>query len=289
MNPYRKFVRQTVENLENAKNIPLGKIDFSTFSPRKPNAPIGMIFAPHPDDECISGGLPLRLFRQNDFRIVNIPVTLGSNFERRFERKNELENACRYLGFEVEFADENGFEQITPEGKEKNPQNWNSAVKKTAALIEKFQPKVLFFPHRYDRHPTHCGTNLLVLDALKKMPGDFSCVTIENEFWQAMETPNCLVELDEKIVSDLIVALTFHIGEVERNPYHLTFPSWLIDNVRRGSEIIGSAGAESQNFMFGVLHKISHFKNGELQPMFENGEFLSMESDLAKTFNSSKI
>jgi LmbE family N-acetylglucosaminyl deacetylase len=286
MNPFQSFVRETVGNLKTAEHIPLGGSDFPQLKPREKNAPVAMIFAPHPDDECISGGLPLRLFRQNGFRIINVPVTLGSNIERQNERTKELKNACRYLGFEVEFATENGFEEITPESRQENPKNWNFAVEKTAELIEKFQPKILFFPHQYDRHPTHCGTNLLVLDALKKMSENFSCFAVENEFWQAMETPNCLVELDEEIVSDLIAALSFHVGEVERNPYHLTFPSWLIDNVRRGSEIVGKAGAESQNFTFGVLHKTSLFKNGELQPMFENGEFISMQSDLSLIFQT---
>jgi LmbE family N-acetylglucosaminyl deacetylase len=289
MNLYKDFVRATVENLENAKKIPLGAVKMPLIIPRKPDAPVGMIFAPHPDDECISGGLPLRLFRENGFRIINIPVTLGSHPARRAERTKELENACRYLGFEIEFAQNGGFEHITPEARQANPQNWDFAIEKTCELIEKFQPKILFFPHERDRHPAHCGTNLLVLDALEKMPGDFTCVTVENEFWQALDAPNCLVELGEEIVSDLINALTFHTGEVERNPYHLTFPSWLIDNVRRGSEIIAKPGADSQNFTFGALHKISLYKNGALSPLFSGGAFLSMKKDLSPIFKVSKL
>jgi hypothetical protein len=119
------------------------------------------------------------------------------------------------------------------------------------------------------------------------MSENFSCITVENEFWQALENPNCLIELDEEIVSDLINALTFHVGEVSRNPYHITLPSWLIDNVRRGSEIVGKTGADAQNFNFGVLHKVSLFKNGQLNLMFQNGEFLSMKSDLSVIFKSS--
>ena len=280
MRTFAEFVRATVENLESAGKIPLGRSSFPHHEPRSSGAPAGLIFSPHPDDECISGGLPLRLFRQQGFRIVNVPVTLGSDTARRGARRRELENACRFLGFEIEFPNSGSFETITPEFRRSDSINWNLAVDKTAELIGNFEPKIVFTPHRNDRHPAHCGTNLLVIDALRKMPQDFSCIIVENEYWQAMETPNCLVELDEKTVSDLIAALTFHAGEVERNPYHLTFPSWLIDNVRRGSEIVGKAGAESQNFTFGILHKISIFKNGELTPKFENGAFLSMESDL---------
>jgi N-acetylglucosamine malate deacetylase 1 len=229
----------------------------------------------------------LRLYRETGFRIINVPITFGSDLARRDGRRKELENACQYLGFEIEIPVPEGFENIKPEAREHDSENWNFAVNRIVELISELKPQVIFFPHRYDRHPTHCGTNLLVLDALNKMPEGFSCITVENEFWQAMEIPNCLVELSDEIVSDLICALSLHVGEVERNPYHVTFPSWLIDSVRRGSEIVGKAGSNSQDFTFGVLHKISLFKGGELSPMFENGEFISMKSDLLTCLESS--
>ncbi len=276
MNNFKEFVKDTAEVLRNSQDIPLGALEFPPVIPRGSDAPVGMIFSPHPDDECINGGLALRLFRESGFRIINVPITLGSDLERRAARRIELENACRYLGFGVMFPAENGFENITPKAREDDREKWRFAVSKIFDLINRLKPKVLFFPHANDRHPTHCATNLLVLDALQKMPNDFLCITAESEFWQAMEKPDCLIELSEEIVGDLVSALSFHVGEVSRNPYHLTFPSWLIDNVRRGSEIVGEAGSESQNFLFGVLHKISIFKDGALQPMFEQGKFLSM-------------
>ncbi len=279
MNPFKEFIRKTVENLEKAKEIPLGSCEFPQRNSPEPNAPVGMIFSPHPDDECINGGLPLRLHREAGFRVVNVPVTLGSDLARRIGRRKELENACRSLGFEIEFPVPEGFENIYPVSRENDEENWKFAVNRIVELITELKPQMIFFPHRFDHHPTHCGTNLLVLDALNKMPQGFSCITVENEFWQAMESPNCLVELSEEIVSDLIAGLSFHVGEVERNPYHVTFPSWLIDNVRRGSEIVGEAGSNSQDFTFGVLHNISLLENGDLTPMFSNGEFISTKSD----------
>ena len=47
-----------------------------------------LVFSPHPDDECLTGALPLRLHREN-WQIVNIAVSLGStaNVARR-EKKN---------------------------------------------------------------------------------------------------------------------------------------------------------------------------------------------------------
>ncbi len=46
------------------------------------NAPVVMIFAPHPDDECIIGALPLRLGREAGFKVVNVAVSQGSSLKR---------------------------------------------------------------------------------------------------------------------------------------------------------------------------------------------------------------
>jgi LmbE family N-acetylglucosaminyl deacetylase len=37
-----------------------------------------LIFSPHPDDECIIGGLALRLLREAKWNVINVAVTLGS-------------------------------------------------------------------------------------------------------------------------------------------------------------------------------------------------------------------
>ena len=46
-----------------------------------------LVLAPHPDDESITGLLPLRLREECAFEIWVLPVTLGSRPERRAERK----------------------------------------------------------------------------------------------------------------------------------------------------------------------------------------------------------
>ncbi len=42
-----------------------------------------MLFPPHPDDECVNGGLALRLLREAGMRVITVVVTLGSKLERR--------------------------------------------------------------------------------------------------------------------------------------------------------------------------------------------------------------
>ena len=60
-----------------------------------------------------------------------------------------------------------------------------------------------------------------------------------NRILGPMESPNLMVEISASELGDLITALTFHVGEVKRNPYHLSLPAWMMDNVRRGGEWSG--------------------------------------------------
>ena len=50
---------------------------------------LGLILAPHPDDECITGLLPLRLQEEAGFTICAVPVTLGSHRARQAARRKE--------------------------------------------------------------------------------------------------------------------------------------------------------------------------------------------------------
>ncbi|HCB97268.1 MAG TPA: PIG-L family deacetylase, partial [Verrucomicrobiales bacterium] len=62
-----------------------------------PDAPKALIFSPHPDDECIIAGLPLRLLKQSRFQVINVAVTQGSNRDRQAARLEELRAACHYM------------------------------------------------------------------------------------------------------------------------------------------------------------------------------------------------
>ena len=48
-----------------------------------------------------------------------------------------------------------------------------------------------------------------------------------------------MVESSADEVGEMMAALSFHVGEVLRNPYHLLVPAWMQDNVRGGSELVG--------------------------------------------------
>jgi hypothetical protein len=194
----------------------------------------------------------------------------------------ELKNACGFLGFELEMAAPNGLEKINPETHTKNPAHWKAAVKIIAASLAKHQPRAIFFPHELDWNLTHIGTHLLVMDAMKTLPKDFETTIVETEFWGQMPSPNLLVESGVNDVTDLVAALSFHAGEVRRNPYHLRLPAWLQDNVRRGAERVGGQGAAAPDFTFATLYRVRRWKNGGVKNVFSGGRKIgAQESPLA--------
>ena len=54
-----------------------------------------------------------------------------------------------------------------------------------------------------------------------------------------MPVPNLMIASTVDDVAELVAALSLHAGEVRRNPYHRRLPAWMIDNVRRGAELLG--------------------------------------------------
>jgi len=178
----------------------------------------------------------LRLLREAKWNVINVAVTLGGRKERRAARLRELTDACDFLGFGLAMAD---WEDINPVARRENHLNWRAAVKTVAEILAEQRPRVIFLPHERDGHGTHIGTHFLVLDALKTLPAGFKCYVVETEFWGQMAGPNLLVESGIEDVGDLVTALACHAGEVRRNPYHARLPAWMMDNVRRGTELVG--------------------------------------------------
>src|ERR1700756_233570 len=99
MNPYYHLVSEYARFLKEGRSYPLG--NFTPTARPKPasDAPRVLIFSPHPDDECIIGGLALRLMREGGMSVINVAVTQGSKKERQSARFGELKEACYYLGF----------------------------------------------------------------------------------------------------------------------------------------------------------------------------------------------
>ena len=268
MNPYLKFVEQIENSFVAARKLPPGEIKSPARTSLPPDAQKVLLFSPHPDDECITGLLPLRLMREVGMRIINVPVTYGSSKERQAGRAEELKNACKFLGWDI--LPRSGFH-----GLEKGD---------VIEILKVEQPSVIFVPHSNDWNSRHIATHFLVMDALAEMPDSFSCTVIETEFWGAMNDPNLMIEGDAQTVADLVAATSFHVEEVKRNPYHLSLPAWMQDNVRRGGELVGGQGCAVPQFTFAALYRLRRWVNGALCRCTGQGRLLSMKDNLREIF-----
>ncbi len=253
----------------------------------EPSALRCVIVSPHPDDECIGGGLPLRLIQESGWRVVAIPVTHGSNPERQLVRAEEFSAACARIGFEPLLLAERGLNGITPQARETDPAYWAHNVKMLAETLAELQPALVLCPHAFDAQSTHIGTHNLTLDALAVVSADapdFSTALAFTEYWSTMTRANLLVELTAAQVGDMISALACHVGEVSRNPFHLTVPSWLIDNVRRGGEIVGRSGGEVPDYTFAAIYNVMHWRDCALQTVWPSGRMIGSKSVCADYF-----
>jgi LmbE family N-acetylglucosaminyl deacetylase len=285
-NPYAEFAASFARLTRSGRHLPLGSIERPERVAPAPDAPVALIFAPHPDDECIIGGLPLRLRQEAAFRVVDVAVTQGSNRERQAARLEELESACAWIGFDLEQTAPNGLERIQPRTRETHAAEWSSSVEVIVESLRRHRPKVVFFPHALDWNGTHVGTHLLVMDALAALPADFTCFVVETEYWGQNPSPNLMVESSEADLAQLLAALSFHAGEVLRNPFHLRMPAWMQDNVRRGAELVGGQGGPAPDFDFATLYRLRRWKDGGLREVLLAGRVLGAGENPSGLFQS---
>lgn len=281
MNPYHKFVQDFIQLGRDARRLPLGGFDRLPSPTPATDAPVALFFSPHPDDECISGGPAIRTLREAGMRVINVAVTQGSNKVRQAPRLQELQHACDHLGLELVTTAPGGLERINPSTRSQDPAYWTTCVQAILGILQQYRPRLVLFPHDRDWNSTHIGVHYLVMDALAQMPADFTCYAIETEFWGALWDPNLMVEISPADLGDMITALTFHVGELQRNPYHLTLPAWMADNVRRGTEVVGGQGGAAPDMSFAVLCRFSKWAGGKLSPTWQGGRILAASEKIS--------
>lgn len=204
-----------------------------------------LIVSPHPDDEVLSGGLALRLQRENGCQVINVAATLGSKASRKRPRRLELARALKHLKWEGHVL----------------PENWREKEKRLVALLKRVKPALVIAPHKDDHHPTHVLTSALVERALAKSQA--TSMLAWSEYWKPQAKPNLLIGLTHETLMTQIQALALHKGEVARNPYHLLLPAWQMDSVRRGSEWLGGSGAQGATFLYGQLYRLEKWTQGK--------------------------
>jgi N-acetylglucosamine malate deacetylase 1 len=277
-----EFVARFAEALALERALPAeSSMDCKPVGPptEPPPRPLQVLLcSPHPDDEALVGALPLRLRIEAGVDVVNCAVTLGSKKSARPRRLAELQRSCEVLGFRLRVPDyPNGLNSVNRSTAETDPATWAENVRLIKELIEAEQPNIIFLPHEKDFHPTHVGTHYLILDALR-------CITaretgpvmlIETEYWHQVENPNLMVGVAVKDEATLVMAIAEHGGEVARNPYHARHPARLIDNVRRGSEVVGAPGDAACDFTFAEIYRVGFVHNGAAVKPWSQGKILS--------------
>jgi LmbE family N-acetylglucosaminyl deacetylase len=284
MNPYSAFVSSLAKVLRDAQSLPLGGFPMPRHPKLAPDAPRALLFSPHPDDEVIIGALPLRLLRELKWNVLNVAVTQGSNKTRQGERWDELTACCHYIGFGLVQTAPCGLEGINAPARAADPAAWSRSVARIAEILAQHKPRAIFLPHDDDWNVTHLGTHHLVVEALGTLGPRFECFAVETEFWGAMRAPNLMVESSERDLADLLTALSFHVGEVRRNPYHIRLPAWLVDNVRRGGELVGGQGGAAPDFQFATLYRLRRWRAGRFEDVFTGGKFLGAGETPAALF-----
>lgn len=219
-----------------------------------------LIVSPHPDDETINGALALRLKQNYNCEIFNFPFGFGSNLSRQNERKAELIEATKILGFT------NIFEQ--------NLEHTISTLK----------PQLIILPHADDGHIFHTKTYVTVMATLKKLlwTGNVALT----EFWYPNRSANLLLEVAVEECALLMESLSAHFGEIKRNPYHLRLPFWMMDNSRRGSELILGTKIETASLLLSNLYQIKFYKDGnEYSSKYEKQKkLITLQENLSAFF-----
>jgi len=285
-NPYLHFVTRYQKLVQNGKGLPTQGVTPLVLPPLLSGAPKALIASPHPDDECLVGALPMRLRREQCTEVINLAVTLGmkkgkERLTERARRTRELSGACKYLGIRLIIAGNGrGLRDVYLTTRKHAPDTWHRMVTEVAEQVQALQPSFIFMPHEHEAHPDHVGTHYLVMDALAKLPHDFSCIIFNTEFWQPNPTPNLMIGSSAQDVAELITALAFHVGEVKRNPYHLELPAWMHDNVRRGAELVGGWGSPAPDLIFATLYQAQKWSNGHLTQILNKGKIIPPTASL---------
>ena len=84
--PYHAWMAQQAALWEQGRRLATKSSLPASSPPPGGGAPI-LLFSPHPDDECLTGALPLRFRRESGRLVVNVAVTLGSRPERQAARR----------------------------------------------------------------------------------------------------------------------------------------------------------------------------------------------------------
>lgn len=192
---------------------------------------------PHPDDECLTGLLPLRLAEECGAKVAVWAASYGSAKDRRAARRKELRAACDFLGWNLLGRATEG-----------------ATIEGLTAWLKAHPGALVVCPHARDGHPRHRATHRLAVAAADAAGG--RVLFAETDYWMPCERPNLLVEASPAHLDRLASALRCHAGEVARSDYDKRLPAWMCDNVRRAGEFMAGAGGTPPRFAFATPYLV---------------------------------
>ncbi|MBL8029940.1 MAG: PIG-L family deacetylase [Candidatus Doudnabacteria bacterium] len=263
---------------EAAAKIPLGVYDPIVWPELRPDAPTAMLLSAHPDDEWLSF-MPLGLrLRREGYNVVVVAVTLGRP-EQHARRLSELTAACRYGGMELCVPGPEG-KGLRDQIRNENGETFSGAVEEVLKLTNRYMPKVFITHHAEDGHRDHKSCNRLakIATACSKQ----HTFLVETEYWQDIGEPNCQLEVAYLDVVRVMEGVSFHKGELERNPYHLTYPLLGMLNAQYVERVVGF-GNPAAKFQFSVILKLTVFKMGR-QYDYKHPSQLSTDQSVSMLF-----
>lgn len=247
---FEDFIKKYSALLQEAKRIPFFRYTPPTWPCYKRGAPLILVFSAHPDDEVLSMAPLAMRFRAEGSRVINVAMTLGSDESQHSRREEELEDACTFLGYELEIPF--GREHRPVHARTRGSPVWTEWVQTVSTLTVRKCPHVIITHHQNDAHPSHERTSAIVREAIAD--SRWSGLLFEAEYWREMEEPNMMIEVSKENLVLLLKAISFHRGEIERNAFHCALPGKLRDNVRR-SELVLGFGSEAPTMDFAVMYK----------------------------------
>jgi N-acetylglucosamine malate deacetylase 1 len=180
-----------------------------------------LVFSPHFDDESIGCGGAIARHVADGGRAAVVFMTRGDTGnttpgqeatpeENEQIRKHEADEALKVLGVQArDYLDlTDGFMQWTPE-----------TVKRTAAMIRKHRPEVIYAPHAQDVHHDHVVTWQIVYDAIPRaawsafpeLGEPWYCRELRGyEIYSPIVAPNLYINISDHIQAKSQAILKYH-------------------------------------------------------------------------------
>jgi len=208
-------------------------------------AGIVLHLAPHPDDELIGAPATLMALRDAGWTVVNVPCSLGRP-KARARREAELHEACGLAGFELRVPERPV--SISPDC---DPEVAQAELTELAAgAIADVKPRIVVSPGPGDRHHGHHMVYLATRDAIRDLAPEPPRWWMW-ALWGSLPQPTLGTVFDDSRLTEILVALAAHRGEVGRNDYRKLVRARAEVNALLAPELLfgfGAAGVQGARY-----------------------------------------